>query len=143
MSEEYRELSAAELTYRWRDRTVLESVDEAIAQAAADTEWATPLSALTWLLVCAWNDLQDARGRALNGKWSITCDHQVGRIVGLTRLVGPANWEVVPVDLILDGVYERIHEAMGMPGLLLDGDRRHAQAVMDRRTTNPEGDHHV
>lgn len=134
MSGDCVELTAADLAYRWRERTVLESVDEAIVEAGRTEEYATPDSALRWMLHLAWSGLQSARYEARNGKWSIACDHRVSQIVGLTRLVGPLSWEVVSVDLILDGVYERIHEAIGTPTPLSDDDRRRAQAVMDRRT---------
>lgn len=130
---DYVELTAADLAHRWRPRSVIESVDEAVAECLADEEYATRDSALRWLLRLAWSDLQEARRNALDGRWSIACSHQVARIVGLTRLVGPLSWEHVPVDLILDGVYERIHEAMGMPTPLSEDDRRRAREVMDRR----------
>jgi len=133
MTEDYVRLTPADLAHRWRERTVLESVDEAIVQAGAPEEYATPDSALRWLLVLAWSDLQSARRSALNGRWSMECDAMVCRIIGLTRLVGPLSWEQVDVDLILDGVYERIHERIGTPTPLTDDDRRRASAVMDRR----------
>lgn len=136
MSGDYVELTAADLAYRWRERTVPESVEEALGEEVLTEEYATPDSALRWLLQLAWGDLESARHQAINGRWSINCDGQVARIVGLTRLVGPASWEVVPVDLILDGVYERIHEAIGTPTPLSDDDRRRAQAVMDRRSAH-------
>lgn len=110
-------------------RTVLEYVDEAVAVAGSAEEYATPDSALRWLLVLAWDDLQKARSEALNGRWSMACDQQVCRIVGLTRLVGPLPWEQVQVDLILEGVYERVHEALGTPTPLSDDDRQRAWAV--------------
>lgn len=119
--------------HRRRERAILESVDEAVAEAGATEEHATPDSALRWLLELAWADLQAARASAMNGRWSMACDAQVDRIVGLTRLVGPLPWEAVDVDLLLDGVYERIHEAVGVPTPLSDGDRRRAQEVKDRR----------
>lgn len=135
MAEDYVELTAADLAYRWRERTVLESVDEALVEVGATDEYATPESALRWLLELAWDDLQSARHEALNGRWSIRCDNQVSRIVGLTRLVGPLSWEHVQVRLILDGVYERIHEAIGTPTPLSDDDRRRAQAIQDRSSS--------
>jgi hypothetical protein len=128
---EYVELTAADLAYRWRERTLIESVDEAVAECAEGEEYATPESALRWLLVLAWHDLEDARRSAINGRWSMACGGQVARIVGLTRLVGPLPWEEVPVPLLLDGVYERVHEAIGTPTPLSDDDRRRAQAVRD------------
>jgi hypothetical protein len=135
MTDEYRELTPEDLAYRWRERTVLESLEDALGEAVPTDEYATPDSALRWLLQLAWHDLQTARGQAINGRWSINCDGQVSRIVGLTGLVGPVPWEVVSVDLIIDGIYERIHEAIGTPTPLSDSDRRRAQAVRDRRTT--------
>lgn len=132
MTGDYVELTAADLAHRWRERTVLESVDEAIAQAGATEEYETPDTALRWLLQLAWSDLREARGQARNGRWSMACDDQVDRIIGLTRLVGPLSWEHVSVDLILDGVYERIHEAIGTPTPLSDDDRRRALAVKER-----------
>jgi hypothetical protein len=128
---DYRELSAADLAHRWRERTLLESVDEAVASGGGE-EYATSDSALRWLLVLAWGDLGKACGRALNGKWSIECDGQVSRIVGLTRLVGPLSWEHVNVDLILNGVYERIHERAGCLTPLGEVDRVRARKVRDR-----------
>lgn len=133
MNGEYMELTAADLAHRRRERTVLESVDEAIAEASATEEYATPDAALRWSLVLAWSDLDRARGQALNGRWSIACANEVTHIVGLTRLVGPIPWEEIPVDLILDGIYERIHEAIGVPTPLSDDDRQRALDVKLRR----------
>lgn len=131
-NEDYVELTAADLAHRWRERTVLESVDEAIAYAGLIEEYATPDSALRWLLLLAWDELQSARREAMNGRWSIRCDNLVCRIVGLTRLVGPLPWEKIQVDLILDGVYERIHEAIGAPTPLSADDRQRVLAVKER-----------
>lgn len=130
---EYVELTAADLAHRWRERTLHESVDEAITLAGATEEYATPDAALRWLLELAWDDLESARRDAINGRWSIRCDNQVDRIIGLTRLVGPLPWEHIQVSLILDGIYERIHEAIGTPTPLSDDDRRRAEEVKARR----------
>lgn len=133
MNEGYVELTAADLAHRWRERTVLESVDEAVAESGGTEEYRTAESALRWLLQLAWNDLQSARLEAANGRWSMACDHQVDRIIGLTRLIGPQSWETISVDLILDGIYERIHELIGTPTPLSDDDRRRAREVKERR----------
>jgi hypothetical protein len=132
----YHELTAAELTEWWRPKTALEFVTIA-AQESSDVEYTTPDAALRWLLQCAWCDLQDARRRAIDGVWSIECETVVARIVGLTRLVDPQRWESVPVELILDGLYERLHETIGCPTPLSGADRARAQAVMDRRRETP------
>lgn len=132
---EYVRLTAADLAWRWRSRSALESAEEAVAGAGKTEEYATSESALRWLLTLAWGELQIARDSALDGRWSINCDGLVERIVGLTRLIGPLEWEHVNVDLILDGVYERVHEAMGMPTPLSDENRRRAQSVKDRRAS--------
>jgi len=129
----YVELTAADLAHRWRERTLLESVDEAIVYAGDTEEYATPDSALRWQLRLAWSDLEDARRSALNGRWSIKCEHAVTQIIGLTRLVGPTQWDEVSVDLILDGVYERIHAAIDTPTPLTDEDRRRCREVKERR----------
>lgn len=130
---DYRELTAADLAHRWREKTVLESVEEAVAGTQDAEEYATPDSALRWLLQLAWADLESARRRAIDGRWSIECAGQVDQIVGLTRLVGPLDWGHVQVDLILDGVYERIHELIGTPTPLSDDERRRAREVLERR----------
>jgi hypothetical protein len=127
---DYVELTAADLAHRWRERAVLESVDEAVAHAGSTEEYATPDSALRWLLQLAWGDLQSARREAIDGRWSVRCDGQVCRIIGLTRLIGPLSWEHVSVDLTLDGVYERIHEAIGVPTPLSDDDLRRATSSL-------------
>jgi hypothetical protein len=133
MTSDYVELTPADLAHRWRERTVLESVDEAIANADSTEEYATPEAAMRWLLKLAWDDLQRSRREAINGRWSMACDHHVDRIIGLTRLVGPVPWEEIQVDLLLDGIYERIHEAIGHPTPLSDDDRRRAREVLERR----------
>lgn len=135
LPEGYHELTAEELAHRWRKRTLPEYVDEAIAELAeAPEEYASPDAALRHLLDLAWGDLQRARHHALNGVWSMECDSAVHRIAGLTRLVGPISWRAVQVDLILDGIYERIHAAIGTPTPLTDADRTRAREVMERRS---------
>jgi hypothetical protein len=133
MSDDWKELSPADLAYRWREKSVTEYVDDAVGDGWPGEEYETAVSALGWLRDSAWHDLQRARERAHDGKWSIECGYQLSRIVGLTSLVGPASWEVVPVDLILDGVYERIHERIGKPTPLSDADRARAREVYEKR----------
>jgi hypothetical protein len=125
--DEYRELT--DLAHRWRKRTLLEYVDEAPVK-----DYLTPDEALRDLLDLAWDELEDARRTAIGGVWSMKCDWRVARIIGLTRLIGPIDWGSVPVTLILDGVYERIHERAGHPTPLTDADRARAREVMERRS---------
>jgi hypothetical protein len=70
--------------------------------------------AAQWELVLLWDDLDRARREARNGEWSIGCDNVVGRIRMFTRLVGPTPWEKVQIRLLEDGVYQRVHLAMGV-----------------------------
>lgn len=71
--------------------------------------------AARWELALLWNDLHDARGYAANGEWSIKCDGLLSRIQVFTRLVGPTPWEEIPIPLLEDGTYQRIHAEMGVP----------------------------
>lgn len=90
--------------------------------------------ALDFELANLWDDLNDARQRAINGVWSIQCDHIVGRIARLTlHTRRPTEWGDIQVDLLLDGTYEALHEAIGMPTPLSDEDRARAREVLDRR----------
>lgn len=113
-------------------RTVL---DSAIHAAAPAPEYANSYAALRWTLQLAWDALQQARADAASDSWSAACDAQVRRIVGLTRLVGPLPWDAVDVDLVLDGVYEHLHEAIGMPTPLPVATRRRVEAVKTRRSS--------
>jgi hypothetical protein len=101
------------------------AIDEAVANAELgdDVEYATPATALGWLLELSWNDLADAQRRARNGVWSIECEDYVSRIAGITRLIGPLPWGKVQVRLILDGTYEYLHAKLGFPTPLSAADR--------------------
>jgi hypothetical protein len=65
-------------------------------------------------LECLWHDLQEARLRATNGRWSIECGGVQDRIEKLTRLVGATAWESVPISLVEDGLYQRINRDLGL-----------------------------
>lgn len=110
---------------------LLDYLRKAVDYAGGSVEYATSESALRWLLELAWHDLQAARRAAINGIWSIDCDDQVSRIIGLTRLVGTCPWEKIQIDLLLDGIYEHIHAAIGTPTPLSDEDRRRIQALAE------------
>lgn len=75
----------------------------------------------TWLqkavqkeLSCLWGDLYEARNAAVNGEWSVKCDHLIGRIRELTLLVGPTPWSEIEASLLESGVYQRFHAELGI-----------------------------
>jgi hypothetical protein len=78
------------------------------------SELETLRDALAEELSFLWTDLQSARREALNGKWSMGCEWFEERIKTLTPLVGPTPWEKLDIELIEDGVYQRIHEEIGI-----------------------------
>lgn len=65
-------------------------------------------------LVCLWGDLKEARNRAYRNAWSMGCDNIVERIKALTPLVGSTLWGEVPIALLEDGIYQRVHEDLGV-----------------------------
>ncbi|MCX4450679.1 hypothetical protein [Streptomyces sp. NBC_01789] len=65
-------------------------------------------------LVCLWGDLDEARRDAHEGQWSMGCDSLVERIKALTPLVGATPWAQVQIALLEDGVYQRVHQELGI-----------------------------
>lgn len=65
-------------------------------------------------LECLWADLEQAIQYALNGWWSLQCDHIQDRIRNLTQLVGPTAWQNVSISLLERGTYQRIHDELGI-----------------------------
>jgi len=64
-------------------------------------------------LIQLWDDLDTARRNAINGVWSIQCDNIVYRITLLTHNGGGVvEWGEVSVDLLIDGTYQRVYDAM-------------------------------
>lgn len=61
-----------------------------------------------------WSDLNNARYAAISGKWSMQCDFLVERIKNLTALVGPTPWESIELQLLEDGIYQRVHAEVGV-----------------------------
>jgi hypothetical protein len=80
----------------------------------SESKTETLRAALTEELSCLWTDLQTARRDAINGRWSMHCDWIEGRIKTITPLVGPTPWTELDIQLIEDGVYQRIHEEIGV-----------------------------
>lgn len=66
-------------------------------------------------LVMLWSDLDTARRNAIRpGTWTIQCENLEYRIVKLTKLVGPTPWEKIQITLLELGIYQRIHEKLGI-----------------------------
>jgi hypothetical protein len=61
-----------------------------------------------------WNDLSQARRDAINHVWSMQCDNIVNRIAQLTALVGPCPWRSVGLDLLEGGIWQAVHEGLGV-----------------------------
>jgi hypothetical protein len=83
-------------------------------------------------LACLWNDLDDARLGAINGRWSMRCDELADRIKDLTELVGPTPWGEVPITLLELGHYQRIHQEIGMDGLVDAEQLAEVQRLIER-----------
>jgi hypothetical protein len=67
-------------------------------------------------LRCLWDSLATARAEAANGVWSVDCEHLVLRIAFLTmHTKTPTPPGYVMASLITDGIYQAIHEAIGIP----------------------------
>lgn len=90
------------------------------------SELETLRAALTEELSCLWTDLQTARRGAYKGGWSMHCDWLVTRIKAITPLVGPTPWTELDIQLIEDGVYQRVHAEIGVDAPYdEDGVRKH------------------
>jgi hypothetical protein len=83
-----------------------------------------------------WDDLYAARRHGINTGWSIQCHQLAYRIVRLSRLVGPTLWEAIQIDLLYDGVYERVHQDAGIDYPSIDWQRVDAvKARIEARRT--------
>lgn len=90
------------------------------------SELETLRAALREELSYLWTDLQTARRDAYKGGWSMQCDWLVERIKTITPLVGPTPWTELDIELIEDGVYQRIHAEIGVDAPYdEDGVRKH------------------
>jgi hypothetical protein len=97
------------------DADLIAFLKEAV-DAAGEEQFATLEEAAAHELKLLWDDLRSARRIAANGHWSINCDHLAYRIAVLTRALGKATpWQEIPVDLLADGIYQRMHDLMGIP----------------------------
>lgn len=107
------------------------------------TELETLREALAEELSYLWTDLQSARRDALNGSWSMGCDWFESRIKTLTPLVGPTSWEKLDIQLIEDGVYQRIHQELGIDAPYDDEGVRKHRASLDESTARALGERPV
>lgn len=66
-------------------------------------------------LMRLWHDLYSQMRYARDGCWSVGCEYIVSRIVTLTRALGrPARWQDMPLNLLENGIYQRMHDLLGM-----------------------------
>lgn len=103
------------------------------------SELETLRDALSEELSCLWTDLQTARRSAYKGNWSMHCDWIEERIKAITPLVGPTPWEQLDIILIEDGVYQRIHEEIGVPAPYDEEGVRQHRAYLDASTAKALG----
>lgn len=89
-------------------------------QAAIDSAdyegFATLEEAATDELMRLWGDLHEAMRWARNGCWSAGCESVARRIAVLTRALGKASrWQDMPIELLETGIWQRMHDLMGIP----------------------------
>lgn len=117
-------------------KNALSSTEEARREAAgALTEGVEDEGGvLAYLQADLWDQLIEARRSSMSGVWSIRCGGIVHRLVWLTKHTQkPTPWGNVPMDLLIDGTYEAIHEAIGMPTPLTDEQRAEVVRLVDER----------
>lgn len=89
-------------------------------QAAIDSADYKPFTSLeeaaTDELMRLWGDLAHAVYVAHGGCWSGGCSDAAYRIAYMTRALGKATpWQEVQIELLETGVYQRMHDLMGIP----------------------------
>jgi hypothetical protein len=107
------------------------------------SELETLRSALAEELAYLWTDLQSARRSALKDKWSVGCDWFEERIKAITPLVGPTPWDKLDIELIEDGVYQRIHRELGIEAPYDEEGVRKHRAYLDESTARALGERPV
>ncbi len=103
------------------------------------SELETLRKALREELSCLWTDLQTARRSAYRGNWSMHCDWIEGRIKTITPLVGPTSWRQLDIQLIEDGVYQRIHQEIGVDAPYDEGGVRQHRERLNSSGRIPSG----
>lgn len=67
-------------------------------------------------LMRLWDELYWAIRDAHNGCWSTGCESTAYRIAALTRALGkPTPWQQIQPELLRTGIYQTMHDLMGMP----------------------------
>ena len=91
-------------------------------------------------VVHLWSDLAEARRNANRGCWSMGCENVAYRIVMLSRIVGATDSGEIDVDVVLDGLYERLHREAGIVHPPIDWDGiREARAYIERSVAEVRG----
>lgn len=86
-----------------------------------------------------WTDLRKAVDSAINCTWSIEALHIKGRIQKLTRLVGPTPWEAIPIPLLEQGIYQKVHAEIGVAAEVdMEGVARTRESIDERRQWQEE-----
>lgn len=94
------------------DRTA--ELQEAIDSADSEP-WISLEDAAVDELMRLWGDLHAAMRDARDGCWSVACEGVARRIAVLTRALSRATrWQEVDVDLLENGIYQRMHDLMGI-----------------------------
>lgn len=89
---------------------------QAAIDSAAHSAFVTLEDAATDELMRVWGDLAEAMDRAHGGCWSGGCEDAAYRIAVLTRALGKATpWQEVQIELLETGIYQRMHDLMGVP----------------------------
>lgn len=95
------------------DRTA--ELQEAIDSADAES-FITLQDAAVEELTRLWGDLHEQMRWARNGCWSIGCENVAYRIAYMTRALGrAARWQDMQIELLETGIYQRMHDLMGIP----------------------------
>jgi hypothetical protein len=89
-------------------------------QAAIDSADYEPFTTLEEAayeeLTRLWGDLAEAMHYARGGCWSGGCEGAAYRIAYMTRALGKAaRWQDMQIELLETGIYQRMHELLGVP----------------------------
>lgn len=89
---------------------------QAAIDSAAYESFTTLEEAATDELMRLWDDLHQATRVARNGCWSVDCENTAYRIAFMTRALGKAApWQEIQLELLETGIYQRMHDLLGVP----------------------------